>query len=114
MVLEIGNRVRLTGGYGFEPAWLSGNENLDGTLVCFIPGQNHMPAAVIKIESPITFEAITGAILVLELRYAGASWEETGIVHIELCDFMPEPAPWQDRRRGKWVESHATYARLPE
>jgi hypothetical protein len=33
-------------------------------------------------------------------------------VHIELCDFVPEAKPWDDRRRGVWVESHATYERV--
>jgi hypothetical protein len=47
-----------------------------------------------------------------ELRYAGAKWEETGTVHVELCDFEPQAKSWQDRKKGKWVDSHATYRRL--
>jgi hypothetical protein len=50
--------------------------------------------------------------LVPELRYAGAKWEETGTVHVELCDFEPQAKSWQDRKQGKWVDSHATYRRL--
>jgi hypothetical protein len=60
----------------------------------------------------VTVEGTTGNIVVLELRYVGAEWKETETVHVELCDFMPEPAPSKERRHGKWVESHATYERL--
>ncbi len=104
--------MHLSGGYHFEPAWLSGKASVEGTVAEFIPGQNETPAAVVKLDEPLTTEGVTGDVLVLELRYVGAKWEDTGTVHIELCDFAPEPKRWQDRRQGKWVESHATYQRL--
>jgi hypothetical protein len=110
--LQTGDRVQLSGGYGFEPAWLSGRASVEGTVADFIPGQNETPAAVVKLDEPLTTEGVTGDLLVLELRYVGATWETTGTVHIELCDLQPEPKRWQDRRQGKWVESHAIYQRL--
>jgi hypothetical protein len=110
--LQAGDRVRLSGGYDFEPAWLSGKASVEGTVAAFIPGQNKNPAAVIKLDEPISAEGATGDALVLELRYVGANWGSTEIVHVELCNFMPEPKRWQDRRQGKWVESHATCERL--
>jgi hypothetical protein len=36
-----------------------------------------------------------------------------GTVHLELCDFEPEDRPWKTRRQGTWVESHASYTRIP-
>lgn len=78
----------------------------------FISGQNEARAAVVKLDEPLTTAGVTGDMLVLELRYEDARWEATGTVHIELCDFAPEPQRWQDRRQGKWVESHATYQRV--
>ncbi len=33
-------------------------------------------------------------VLVLELRYVGAAWVGQGTVHVELCDFDPDDAPW--------------------
>ncbi len=107
--LQIGDRVRLSGGYDMEPAWLSGMPFIQGTVMGFIPGQNDRPAAVITLDAPITAEGKSGDTLVLKLRYAGAEWASTETVHVELCDFPPEPKRWQDRRQGKWVESHATY-----
>ena len=111
--LQTGDRVQLSGGYSFEPEWLSGRGSVAGMVAEFIPGQNETPAAVIKLDEPLTAEGVTGDLLVLELRYVGASWQSTGTVHVELCDFAPESTRWQDRRQGKWVESHATYRRTP-
>jgi hypothetical protein len=83
----------LSGGYSFEPEWLAGKESVSGVVIAFMPGQNDTPAAVIKLDRPMTFEDVTGDILVLELRCVGAEWAPTGIVHVELCDFMPVPEP---------------------
>lgn len=104
--------MQLSGGYDFDPAWLSGRAAVEGVVAEFVPGQNDTAAALVKLDEPITTDGVTGDVLVLELRYAGAGWEATGTVHIELCDFVPEPKPWQDRRQGKWVESHASYRRV--
>jgi len=110
--LNAGDRVRVSGGYNFEPAWLAGRSSVVGTVATFIPGQNEKPAAVVTLDKPVTAEGVTGDTLVLELRYAGASWGPTETVHVELCDYTPEPKGWKDRQQGKWVESHATYERL--
>jgi hypothetical protein len=106
--LGAGSRLRLFGGYR-DPIWLNRASGDRGTLEQFIPGQNTEPAAVVRLDAPITVDGMTGAVVVLELRYVGHQWSDTGIVHVELCDFEPEPIRWQDRRQGKWVESHAQY-----
>jgi hypothetical protein len=110
--LKVGDRIRLSGGYDMEPKWLAGHDYYLGTVTEFIPGQNQKPATVVKLDNVITFDDITGDIVVLELRYVRATWKERETVHIELCDFMPEAASWKTRKQGKWVESHATYAKL--
>jgi hypothetical protein len=110
--LQIGDLVELSGGYSFEPEWLAGVASVGGSVITFIPGQNETPAAVIKLDGPISYGGMTGDILVLELRYVGASWEPSEIVHVELCDFMPEAMAWQHRGKGKWAESHASYKRI--
>ncbi len=109
--LAVGDRLGLSGGYDYEPRWLPHGHHYLGTLIAFIPGQNSTPAAVVKLDTPITVDEVTGDMVVLELRYAGATWKETETVHVELCAFVPEPKPWQHRAKGKWVESHATYHR---
>lgn len=110
--LNIGDRVQIGGGYDMHPQWLGGRQHYSGTLRKYIPGQNESPAAVIELDESVSFEEVTGNILILELRYAGATWKEKETVHVELCDFVPENKTWHDRKRGKWVESHATYKKL--
>jgi hypothetical protein len=110
--LHVGDRLRLYGGYDMEPRWLNGKETLTGKCVAFIKGQNKQPAAVVELDEPISFDDITGKTVVLELRYVGASWTKSEVVHVELCDFIPEDKAWKDRAQGVWVESHASYAIL--
>jgi hypothetical protein len=107
-------------GYDFEPAWLAANpEGYQGCVSNFIPGQSEQAAAVIVLDEELVLPAGAGAVtgsdvsgryLVLELGHVGADWSTPRPrVHVELCDFEPEPKRWQDRRQGAWVESHATY-----
>ena len=112
MQLVAGDRVRISGGYDVEPAWLHGELFYTGTICRFIPGQNSTPAVVVELDHPIKVDAVTGRTVVLELRYEYAGWTEENVVHVELCDFVPEAKPWQYRRQGKWVESHATCSRM--
>ncbi|WP_159712253.1 hypothetical protein [Sphingomonas sp. AX6] len=111
-VLRPGDRIELSGGYDFEPAWLDGRSSLLGKVTSFIPGQNDLPAAVVALDDPVRVYGISGSTVVIEQRYVGATWTATGVVHVELCDFEPDPSRWQDRRQGKWVESHAQYKKV--
>ena len=110
--LRVGDRVQLSGGYDMEPKWLNGETSRLATLLKFIPGQNETSAAVVELDTPISVDGLTGRVLVLELRYKGASWGPSNTVHIELCDFDPESKTWQQRKQGKWVESHANCIRI--
>lgn len=121
VLVEIGTRIRLSGGYDHEPAWLSGRRFVLGNVVAWIPGQNEQPACVVELDEALTAEGdvrgqrstVTGRYVVLELRYVGASWEDDGVVHVELCHEMPDQRPWAERDVGAWVESHATYEASP-
>ena len=92
-----------------NPEWTNGKKYHLGTVIKFIPGQNDTSEAVVKLTAPITAKNITGDIVVMRLRYVDARWSQHNIVHLELCDFMPEDVTWKDRKRGVWAESHASY-----
>lgn len=112
--LEPADRVWVGGGYDMEPAWLRGRQGFWGTLVRFQPGGNPgCPAALVRTDDEVTFEEVAGRNLVLELRYVGAKWHDRAVVHVELCDFEVPDARPQDRRQGKWVESHALISLHP-
>lgn len=110
--LTVGDRLRLGGGYDWNPPWLQGQQHCMATITRFIPGQNDAPAVVAHLDAPISIDEVTGRVVVLELRYKGAMWESANTVQIELCDFEPEAKTWKERRQGKWIESHATYEKL--
>lgn len=109
--MQAGSRLMLRGGY-WDQEWTDGHEYLVGTVKEFIPGQNDTAAAVVVLDEEITAKGTTGHIVVLELRHVGAQWSEEGIVHVELCDFVPESVRWQDRKQGIWVEAAASYTLL--
>ena len=113
--LDVGNKVQLSGGYDYDPIYLKKPQasKRTGTIIQFIKGQNTMDAAVVKLDEIIYGEKLSGDIVVLELRQVGATWlDSKPIVHIELCDFIPENKPWKDRRQGEWVEAAATLAKV--
>ncbi len=120
MAIDVGDRVFVGGGYYDEPEWLSGRLSVSGQVHAWIVGQNETPACVVLLDEPLTAtgdvrgrrESRTGSFLVLELRHVGQVWEDTGIVHVELCSDEPPNAPWPDRPPGAWVESHARYGRI--
>ena len=119
-VLAIGDRVIVDGGYDMEPAWLAASASgYAGSVIDFIPGQNDRPAAVIALDNELVLPNGAGAVrdrevrgryIVLELGHVGTSWSTPRPrVHVELCVEAPPRVRWQDRPRGAWVESHASY-----
>lgn len=112
--LAVGDRIELSGGYEPDPSWLGGKPSIRGRLTAFIPGQNRSPAAVVELDEALSGQSVSGSTIVLELRLVGAEWAATEVVHVELCDFIPEPTAWKDRRQGEWVESHANYRLVSE
>lgn len=106
--IDVGNRITLTGGYDMDPLWLQGRRHHLATVLRFMPGRNETPALVARLDTPLTVEGYTGDIVILELRYQDALWHHNAVAHIELCNFMPEDLPWQQRGKGRWIESHAT------
>ena len=85
-----------------------------GTVVSFIPGQNTQSAVVVKLDERLEAGKAAGDYVVLQLRNTGAEWENTQVVHVELCNFEPEAKPWSMRKQGVWIESQATYERIKE
>jgi hypothetical protein len=120
--LQVGDRVWVGGGYDSNAAWMAAaGDDLGyrGTVLEFIPGQNLQPAPVIELDEEIILpegagaargHEVRGTFLVLELGHEGTDWAtRRPRIHVELCDFRPESRQWEERRKGVWVESHATY-----
>ena len=91
-------------------------EKLRGTVVDFLPGyEPAVSAAVVRLDAPLSVNGVTGAILIMELRYEGASWEsgEPGVqtVGLALCSERPTgPAPQSGH--GTSFDTHAIFETL--
>ena len=110
--IQIGDRLKLSDGYEYQPSWLQGTDFFLGTVSQFIEGQNSQKAMVVTLDHAITVDGNSGSIVVLELRHVGGLWIDVGIVHIELCNSLPNTANGKTRKRGVWIESHASYEKL--
>lgn len=117
MPIQAGDRITIAGGYEEPAEWLGGRDAVGGVIVKWIPVENRAPACVVKLDAPLTAtgdvcgkrETRTGSFLVLGLRYVGQQWDDSGTVHVELCEAEPPDVAWGQREPGVWVESHATY-----
>ena len=82
-------------------------------------GRNLQPAAVIELDDEIILpegagaarrHELRGTFHVLELGHEGTDWAtRRPRIHVELCDFRSGSRQSEERRKGVWVESHATY-----
>jgi hypothetical protein len=110
-MLTIGDHVWLSGGYDMEPQWLKGGEGYAGIVEAFLLyGNEGRLIAVVRIPTPITFEGVTGSLLILGLRYVGAAWADSELCQINLCAEYPSNIDWwKDKTKCAWVESHASY-----
>ena len=107
-MIKTGDRVYISGGYDYDVNWLNGNEGYQATAVKFIPGQNDTDGLLVEFDEEIvTKDSHKGKYAVLELRHENTSWVSDQSVHIELCDFLPEEKPWDERKKGVWVEAAA-------
>ena len=105
--VRIGDRIRLFGGYD-DLSWLGGRNDVRGVVEDLVPGENDVPAAVVKLDEALHIRQTHGRWVVLHLRYVGATWQNVGIVHVELLEARP-PAMPRYRPTGAHIESHATY-----
>ncbi len=104
--VRIGDRVRLFGAYD-DPAWLSGRNEIRGVVADFVP-DNDVPVAVVELDEPLHVRRTQGRWVGLQHRDVGATWQNVGIVSVELLESRP-PAMSRYWPTGTHAESHATY-----
>lgn len=113
--IKLGDRMKLCGGYDSNSSeWLNGKEAYYGEVVSFILGPYKKEDAVVRLDEEISYREIKGKILILTLRYKGAVWGKTEIVHLHLFDSIPQGESWCNIDKNGWeknhIESHATYS----
>jgi hypothetical protein len=103
--LHVGNRIRLSGGYDAHPTWLGARKTIDGEVLDFVANEA-VQSAIVRLDEIITAKDLTSKIVRLSLRYQGARWSSSEIVHVELLPDMPTVGA---STGSVWIESHARY-----
>lgn len=106
--MSAGDRVRLSGGHEAQPEWLRGESYRDGEVTAFIAIPNGPPAAVVRLDEPLTIRGVTSVFLLMHLRHIGTKWTRRGNVHLELLESAPFAAFVQPNP-ANWIESEAKY-----
>src|SRR5437773_10056636 len=107
--MKEGDRIKIRGGSDVDSPLRRIGE-LRGTVVSFIHGyEPHIPAAVVRLDSPIVVRGSTCDILLMELRYSGASWDSgppgSQTVGLEICSQIPSGG----QRNCVPLETHAIF-----
>ena len=109
-----GTRLRLSGGYDMEPAWLKGRQSYHATLLGFLDNKardnpDESRSALIEFYEELRFEGLRGTHGVLSLRYVGQQWMPNGTVHAYLLRDKIESIDQMDEATSRHMESHASY-----
>ena len=114
-MVEIGDRLEVTGGYDYDPKWLKGKEGCVGTVVGFLwEGEDRRQKLVLDLGEDFHTCEFKGRYLVLFLRNPGSQWEDEGVVHVVVGSSIPKDVEsigvTSDPKSGfKWVEAAASY-----
>ena len=114
-MVEIGDRLIVTGGYEYDPNWLKGKEGCVGTVIRFLwVGEDRKRKLVLDLGEDFDTCEFRGRYLILFLREAGSHWEDEGVVHVVVGNTIPKDAESigvaADPKSGfKWVEAAASY-----
>ena len=112
-IVKKGDQIIVGGGYDYDSPLR--RSEISGTVVDFIPGyQPGTLAAVVQLDAPITHEGITGDILVLELRYEGASWDRedqpgSQTVGVALYSYIPKVSDEYPQKGWVVFDSHGIF-----
>jgi hypothetical protein len=113
--VNIGDRLRLSGGYDMNPQWLQGRNEYYARVVAFLENNKKRPSlserksTLIEFDEPIEFEDLAGKFGLLDLRHVGQVWENTGSVQVFLLKEKINSIEERNQESSRWMESHATY-----
>ncbi len=113
--LSVGDRIRLFGGYDYEPEWLHDRPEHFAKVLSFfdngIEGRDSHSrlSASIEFEQPIEYKGLTGRFGFMMGRWEGQTWDPTGVVHLHLSAQVVGSASDVAAVEYVWLESHASY-----
>jgi len=114
-MVEIGDKLLVTGGYDYNPRWLKGRDGCSGTVIRFLwEGLDRNSKLVLDLGEDFHTCEFSGRYLILFLRHPGSNWEDNGVVHVVVGNSIPKDVQSigiaSDPNSGfKWVEAAASY-----
>ena len=114
-MVELGDRLLVTGGYDYDPKWLKGREGCVGTVIRFLwEGEDRKRKLVLDLGQDFTTCGFSGRYLILYQRKPSITWEDEGEVHVVVGNSIPKDVESigvaSDPKKGfKWVEAAASY-----
>ncbi len=113
--LEIGDRIKLSGGYDNNPLWLKGGSGYNAKVTGFFDNETEgrrddsRISASIEFDKEIEYEGIKGKYGFILGRWEGQKWEKSGTVHCHICSVPISKASDITKENTVWAESHAHY-----
>ena len=114
-MVEIGDKLLVTGGYDYNPKWLKDRDGCAGTVIRFLwEGNDRNRKLVLDLGEDFRTCEFSGRYLILFLRDSGSNWEDKGVVHVVVGNSIPKDVQSigiaSDPNSGfKWVEAAASY-----
>jgi hypothetical protein len=118
-MIQPGDRIEIGGGYDMNPAWLKGRSiDYHAEVLRFLDnsdknrsGEGRL-SAVVRFDEEIEFGGLQSRFGILDLRYVGQKWDDSGVVHVELIKDEPVETIERQKKNSRWMESHASYKKI--
>lgn len=117
--LQVGDRIKLFGGYDIFPRWLRNRNHYFATVLGFFDNQikgrvgDERLSASIEFEEELEFEGLTGRFGYIMGRWENQQWLRSGIVHVYLTDIKIVESTQITEENSRWMESHTRYEAVP-
>jgi hypothetical protein len=114
-MVEIGDKLLVTGGYDYNPKWLKDRDGCVGTVIRFLwEGNDRNQKLVLDLGEDFHTCEFSGRYLILFLRDPRTNWEDRGVVHVVVGNSIPKDVQSigvaSDPSSGfKWIEAAASY-----
>lgn len=113
--LQVGDRIKLFGGYEMYPLWMRDKEYYFATVLGLFDNEiegrvgDERLSATIEFDEEIEFEGLKGKYGYIMGRWEKQQWLRSGTVHVHLTDVRIDEAAQITKENSRWMESHARY-----
>jgi hypothetical protein len=116
--LQVGDRIKLSGGYDMDPPWLKGGSGYYAKVIGFFDNNidkrkgDERLSASIEFEEELEHRGFSGKYGFMLGRWEGQLWETSGTVHVHISNVPINNSSDITKENSIWAESHAHYERV--